>query len=347
MLAAVLRTQEQLEVREAPTPEISDDEVLLRCRAVSICGTDMRIYRFGHSRLPAGTPRILGHELAGEVAAVGRSVAGVCEGMRVAVAPNFGCGACAMCQRGWFHLCPDYGAIGLTVDGGMAEFVRIPRLAVQQGCLLAMPASLSFEQAAINEPFACVYNGFLRCPIHPGDVVLIVGAGPIGYMHVQMSRLAGAAKIILADVVPGRLEPAGRLGAHETIDASRCDLVESAKRITAGRGADVVVTACPSAKVQEQVTDLLADQGRANFFGGLPKGSPRIGLDSNAVHYKELTITGSHGCCTYHCRKALELQGSGAVDLAPLITNVFELPQVQQAMDSALAGAGLKTLIRP
>jgi len=142
MLAAVLHDQEDLRVQEVPTPCISEDEVLLRCRAVSICGTDLRIYRVGHSRLPPRTRRILGHELAGEIAEVGRNVQDLAEGMRVAVAPNFGCGSCRMCRRGWFHLCPEYGAIGLTVDGGMAEYVRIPKIAVQQGCLLEMPADL-------------------------------------------------------------------------------------------------------------------------------------------------------------------------------------------------------------
>ena len=114
MQAAVLTGTQTLQVREAPKPEISDGEVLLRSRAVSICGTDMRIYRSGHTKLPANTPRILGHEMAGEVVQVGQGVTGVKPGDRVAVAPNFGCGVCRMCQRGWFHLCPDYGAIGLT-----------------------------------------------------------------------------------------------------------------------------------------------------------------------------------------------------------------------------------------
>lgn len=347
MLAAVLHDREDIRVEEVPTPEISDGEVLLRSRAVSICGTDMRIYRFGHRRLAAGTKRILGHELAGEVAAVGRDVHGLTEGMRVAVAPNFGCGGCRMCHRGWFHLCPDYGAIGLTVDGGQAEYVRVPKIAVQQGCLLEIPAGLSFEEAAINEPFACVYNGHLRCPTNPGDVVLIVGAGPIGNMHLQMSRLAGASRVIIADIVAARLAMARTLGADETIDTTKDDLVATVMTLTGQRGADVVITACPSPEVQTQAVELAADHGRINFFGGLPAGSEHVELDSNQIHYNELTVTGSHGCCTYHCREALELQGSGAIDLKPLITNVFELPQANEAMAAALAGEGLKTIIRP
>ena len=347
MLAAVLHGQNDLRVQEVPTPEISRDEVLLRCRAVSICGTDMRIYRYGHSRVEAGTQRILGHELAGEVARVGRDVEGIGEGLRVPVAPNFGCGNCRMCRRGWFHLCPGYGAIGLTTDGGMAEYVRIPKIALQQGCLLEMAAELSYEQAAINEPFACVYNGHTRCPTAPGDVVVIVGAGPIGVMQVQMCRLAGAAKIIVADLVASRLEQALHLGADVAVDTGREDLLARVMELTDDRGADVISTSCPVPQIQELSVQLAADHARINFFGGLPKGSEHITLDSNRIHYKELTVTGSHGCCTYHCQKALQLQGDKAVDLGPLITDVFELSQANEAMANAVAGHGLRTAMKP
>ena len=347
MLAAVLHDQEDLRFGEVPTPEITGEEVLLRSRAVSICGTDMRIYRFGHRRLEPGAKRILGHEMAGEIVEIGSAVRGLSEGTRVAVAPNFGCGACRMCQRGWYHLCADYGAIGLTVDGGMAEFVRVPKVALQQGCLLEIPEGLSYEQAAINEPFACVYNGYVRCPTAPGDVVLIVGAGPIGVMHIKMSRLAGAGKIIIADIVPARLEMGLKLGADAAIDTGKDDLVATVMDLTGGAGADVVITACPVPAVQVAAVQVAADHAKINFFGGLPKGSELVELDTNLIHYKELTVTGSHGCCTYHCREALKLQGSGAVDLSPLITNVFELSQINEAMAAALAGEGLKTVVKP
>ena len=243
MLSAVLYDREDLRIEDVPKPTIYKDDALLQCRAVAICGTDMRIYRFGHSRLPSGTKRILGHELAGEIVEVGKNVEGIKEGMRAAVAPNFGCGICRMCQRSWFHLCPDYGAIGLTIDGGMAEYVRIPKIALQQGCLLEMPAGLSFKEAAINEPFGCVYNGYTRCPTKPGDVVLIVGAGPIGIMHIQMSRLAGASKVIIADTLASRLELASKLGADEIIDSSKQDLKVAVIKLTDQDGADIIVTA--------------------------------------------------------------------------------------------------------
>lgn len=347
MLAAILHEQKDLGLEDVPCPEISDGEVLLRSRAVSICGTDMRIYHHGHSRLPVNTKRILGHELAGEVVQVKGNVEGIEKGMRVAVAPNFGCGGCRMCQRGWFHLCPDYGAIGLTVDGGFAEYVRIPKIAAQQGCLLHMAYDLSFEQAALNEPFACVYNGYARCPVEPGDVVLIIGAGPIGAMHLLLSRLAGAAKIIVADIVQARLDSARKLGADEVINSSRQDLPKTVMEMTDQSGADIIITACPVPEAQTQAMDSAAEHARINFFGGLPKGKEHIRFNSNLVHYKELTVTGSHGCCTYHCQKSLELQNSKAINLKPLISSIFGLSEIEQAFEAAMNSKGLKTLIRP
>ena len=347
MLAAVLHGPEVLRMEEVAVPEIGAGEVLLRSRATAICGTDMRIYRSGHTKLPAGTRRILGHELAGEVARVGDGVSEVGEGMRVAVAPNFGCGACRMCRRADFHLCREYGAVGLTVDGGFAEYVRIPEAAVKQGCLLEIPPSLSFEEAALNEPLACVYNGIMRCPVEVGDVAVIVGAGPIGIMLLQMVRLAGAATTIVANRSADRLQLAKELGADVTVWTAREDLADVVKQLTEGRGADVVFTACPAPEVQEQAVTLLAEHGRVNFFGGLPAGQERIGLNSNTVHYRELTVTGSHGCASYHCQRALEVQSSRRVDLKPLITNVFDLSEAVEAMSAAMAGKGFKTVIRP
>jgi len=347
VLAAVLHGREDLRVEEVPRPTISTDEVLLRCRAAAICGTDKRIYQTGHNRVPAGSKRILGHELAGEVIEVGRGVPHIKEGMRAAVAPNFGCGSCAVCARGWHHLCPEYGAIGLTVDGGFAEYVRIPSIALQQGCLIEMPEGLSFAEGALNEPLACVYNGYVRCPTKVGDTVLIVGTGPVGMMLIQVLRLGGGRPIIVANRSDSRFGLALELGADHTIDYSRQDLVRSVMELTDESGADVVFIACPSAQIQETVLDLAALHGRINFFSGLPEGEGVISFNSNAVHYKELVVTGSHGCCTYHCREALKLQESHSVNQKPLISNVFPLGQAEEAMAAALTRKGLKTIIEP
>ena len=218
-------------------------------------------------------------------------------------------------------------------------------ISVQQGALLEMGKDLSFEEAALNEPFACVYNGYVRCETLPGDFVLIVGAGPIGFMHMQMSRLAGAVKIIMADINDKRLELASKLGADNVINTGSQDLVGAVMELTDNHGADLCITACPIPEVQEQALELAADHGRINFFGGLPKGKETIKFDSNLLHYKELVVTGSHGCSTYHCQKALDLQNGNAINLKPIATNFFKLSEIEKAFETAMNGEGLKSII--
>jgi L-iditol 2-dehydrogenase len=347
MSAAVLYNQTDLRVEQRPIPRITDNEVLLRSHAAAICGTDIRIYKHGHSRLSPGTRRILGHEMAGEVVEVGAKVSSIQPGMRVALAPNFGCGLCRMCLRGWFHLCADYGAVGLTEDGGFAEYVCIPDQAVQQGALLKLPDAISYEQAAINEPLACVYNGFLRCPVQLADTVLVVGAGPIGLMHIMLVRAAGAGRIIAAETSPQRMEQAIKFGADHCLDSSQQAFAEQVDQITCGHGADVIIIACPSSEMQELSLQLAADHARINYFGGLPKGQQVISFDSNQVHYKELTVTGSHGCSTFHCAEALKLQQEKKVDLQRLVSETFPLKEANAAFDCAMKGNSLKTIIKP
>ncbi len=347
MKAALYYGIRDIRLEEVPTPQVNDREVLIKCRATAICGTDLRIYNHGHSKISAEIKVILGHELAGDVVDVGDKVTGIKKGMRVFVAPNIGCGKCCQCLKGFYHLCNDYEAIGLPLAGGFAEYVRIPERAVQQGVILEIPQTLSYEEAAISEPMACVYNGFKRCPVEPGDTVLIFGAGPVGIMHIMMTKACGASKIILSEISDERLKKAESFGADVLINPQTQDVEKIVSEETNGKGANLIITACPSAEVQKIALHLASLHGKINFFGGLPKGEANINLNTNLIHYKELTITGSHGSNTYHCRKALDLQASGKINLKPLITNKFPLSQIRHAFELALAGQGLKTIIYP
>ena len=347
MNAAVYYGIKDIRVEEVPIPHINDREVLVKCKAAAICGTDLRIYNYGHSKIPVGVKVILGHELAGDVVEVGSRVNGIKEGARVFIAPNIGCGKCYLCLQGYYHLCNDYVAIGLPLDGGFAEYVKIPERAVEQGAILEIPQNLSYEEAAISEPMACVYNGFKRCPTEPGDIVLIFGAGPIGIMHIMMSKLAGASKVIVSETSDERLKKAGELGADILINSQTQDIEGIVTEETGGKGVNLVITACPVAEVQRLALRLASLHGKINFFGGLPNGKDEVNLNTNLIHYKELMVTGSHGSDTYHCRMALDLQASGKINLKPLISNKFSLRQAQQAFETALTGRGLKTIINP
>jgi len=347
MKAAVYYGIKDIRLEDVNVPKINEREVLIKCKAAAICGTDLRIYNYGHSKIPAGTKVVLGHELAGEVVEIGAKVKGLKTGARAFIAPNIGCGKCSFCLQGWYHLCDDYLAIGLPLDGGFAEYVKIPEQAVEQGGIQEIPENLSYEEAAISEPMACVYNGFKRCPAEPGDTVLIFGAGPIGIMHVFMARLAGAAKIIMAETSAERLETAAGFGVDITVNLQTQNIEKIVMDETKGKGANLVITACPAPDAQKMALRLASLHGKINFFGGLPKGKDEVQLNTNLIHYKELLVTGSHGSNTYQCQTVLDLQAARKINLKPLVTNKFPLTEVKQAFETALAGKGLKTVIYP
>ena len=347
MLAAVYHGVGDIRVEDVPHPTVGEDEALLRVRAASICGTDLRIYSSGHFKIPSGTSRILGHEFAGEVIEVGSMVNSLIPGMRIAVAPNIGCGVCRQCIKGHSHLCPVYDAFGITLDGAFSEYILIPKEAIQQGNVASVPESVSFEEAALSEPFSCCYNGSRACRIEPGDSVLIVGAGPIGIMHLFLASLSGASSIVISETIEERLSQALEFGADLVINPEKENLVAAIKEVTDGRGVDVIIVAAPSPAAQEQALDLAAPQGRINFFGGLPQGRESINFNSNRVHYKQLVVTGTTGSSNYQYRKSMEIVASGRVDLSSLISARFPLTEVTEAFSLAASKKAMKVLIIP
>ena len=178
MKAAVFHEPGVMVVQDVPIPSIAEDELLIRVRSASICGTDLRISRHGHFKIPAGEHRVQGHEVAGEVALVGRAVEGFAEGDRVSVTPNVGCGHCRFCRQGLNNMCPNYEAFGVSLDGGFAEYLRIPGFAVQRGNVFRLPDRLGFAEAALVEPFSCCLRGQEALGVGYDDTVLIVGRRP-------------------------------------------------------------------------------------------------------------------------------------------------------------------------
>lgn len=347
MLAAVYHGPADLRVEEVPTPLIHPGEVLLKVNNASICGTDLRIYKGGHRMYPAGTVRIPGHEMVGIVEVAGEGVTGLEIGQRVFVAPNMGCGTCPECVSGNNNLCANYKAIGINIDGAFAEYVRIPAEAVSQGNLMPIAEDVDPAVAALIEPFACVLRGQNTLRIQPGDVVLVVGAGPIGVMHVKLAKLRGAAKVIVSEPNRGRAAQAVAMGADLCVVPPEEDLENALLKETGGRGADVIIVAAPAHQAQEQALRLAAIGGRINFFGGLPKDKPTISFDSNLVHYKELTVTGTTACSTNDCRQAAKIVNSGRIDLSGLVTARFTLSQAVEAFAAALDQRSLKVVIAP
>ena len=285
MLAAVYYGPDDLRMQTRERPDISPDEALLKVVSTGICGTDLRIVHGGHRKYPDGTMRIPGHEVVGDIVEVGDRVAGLEIGQRVVVAPNFGCGHCRQCVAGNNNLCANFGAIGITIDGAFAEYMRIPAALIVQGNLIPIDQDVDPAAAALIEPFACVLRGQDPLHIGPEDVVLVVGAGPIGVMHVMLARLKGASRVIVSELSAARLPQALALGADRGVNVAEEDLAQVVQEETYGHGADVIITAAPAHKVQEDALSLAASGGRINYFGGLPKDRPKITFDSNLVHY--------------------------------------------------------------
>lgn len=347
MLAVSLYGPGDLRVEERPTPHPGPGELTLRVRAAAICGTDLRAVRSGLAGVGPGSPRILGHELAGEVAEAGSGVVDYAPGQRVAVAPNVGCGRCGACVRGLPQFCASLQAIGVQLDGGFAEYVRIPAGAVRQGNVIPLPDRLSFPQAAVVEPLACCYNTFEVLRPAPGEYVMIYGAGPVGLLHLLLARMVSPAAVILADPLPERRATALPFGADAILDPGRSDLAEAVAATTDGHGVDVTIVACPSPGAQAAALEHAALFGRVSFFGGLPSEGEQVRLNANAIHYKQLTVTGTTRSSTAHYLRALDLVAKGRLETAPLITHSFALRDALEAFAAAAAGRGLKALLEP
>lgn len=346
MRAVTFHAPGDLRVGDVDEPEAGPRELKLRMHATATCGTDVKIFKHGHHRLDP--PQIIGHELAGEVVTVGAEVTGFTVGDRLQVIAAVPCGDCWACVSGAMTVCPHQTSMGYQYPGGFAEHMIVPEQVLKVDGVNPIPEGLSYAEASVTEPLACALNAQELARVGQGDTVVVMGAGPIGCLHVRLARSRGAARVILIDINTERLAlSADRVEPDAAIDGSREDVVERVRELTDGRGADVVITAAPSGQAQEQAIEMAAPQGRISFFGGLPKDAPFIRCDSNIVHYRELSLIGANGSSPAHNRRALDLIASGAVPVDDLITHRLPLERVLEAIDVVTSGAAIKVVVEP
>ena len=346
MLAAVYHGPEDLRLEQRPVPDVGPEEALLKVVGAGLCGTDLRILHGAHRKYPAGTQRIPGHEIVGEIAEVGASIRGLEAGRTVFVAPNIGCGHCRHCVSGNNNRCAHFDAFGITINGAFAEYMRIPASAILQGNLIPLENDAGASTALI-EPLACVLRGQDVLDIRPDDLVLVIGAGPIGIMHTMLARLRGVRRIIVADPLPERLPRALESGADRVVGTLEEDLASVVSEESRGQGADVIIVAAPAHGAQTKTLHLAAIGGRISFFGGLPKDRPTIEFDSNQVHYKELRVTGTSACSTGDCRRAAAIVEGGRIDLAKLVSDRFPLAEAIEAFAAADSQKSFKIILEP
>jgi L-iditol 2-dehydrogenase len=333
-------------VEDAPEPTAGPGGLLVRVRNCSVCGTDAKIWRSGHPNL--SPPRVLGHEVAGEVVEVADGAGGWSVGDRVQVIAAIPDGTCHECRHGWQTVCPNQERIGYQHDGGFAELMRVPAKVLAVAGVNRIPEGMSFAEASVAEPLSCVINGQELAGVGDGQTVVVVGAGPVGCLHVRLARVRGAARVLLIELNPRRLElAAGLVAPDEAIGAGATDTVEAVRALTEGRGADVVIVAAGSGKAQEDALRMAARRGTVSFFGGLPKDRPTIACDANIVHYREVGIVGANGSSPDHNRQALELIASGAVPVADLITHRLPLERTVEGIHTVAAGEAIKVTVEP
>lgn len=346
MRAAIFYQPGDLRVEEVAEPRAGPGELKLRMRATATCGTDAKIFRHGHPRL--SPPQIIGHELAGEVVEVGAGAGSFTPGDRVQVIAAVPCGVCWACRAGIAQVCPHQASMGYQYPGGFAEYMVVPELVVRVNGVNRIPDQLSYAEAAVTEPLACALNAQELVRVGEGDTVVVMGAGPIGCLHVRLARARGANRVFLTDINLERLKlSADHVAPEATIEGSGEAVVGRVLELTDGRGAGVVITAAPSGRAQEDAIDMAAPQGRISFFGGLPKDDPYIKLNSNTVHYRELSLVGANGSSPDHNRHALDLIASGAVPVVDLITHRMPLADVHRAIEAVISGEAIKVVVEP
>lgn len=332
----------KLRLAEVPIPEIGENEALLKVRAASICGTDVRMYLNGYKGVTEETPLVLCHEFAGDIVKVGSNVTSLKPGMKVSVAPNMGCGTCDMCVSGNTHLCRHMKAFGVTMDGGMQEYVRIPEEAIRQGNVSPLDEVISYQEAALVEPLSCVYNGqkLLGAPV--GADTLIIGMGPIGIMHIMVARLFGAGRILVNDLNTDRLKKAKELFPGVLVIEG--DVMEGLRKYGL-EGVDACIIAAPSAVAQAQSLAYMNMNGKLLFFGGLPQGKENVPINTNLIHYRQLTIQGCTKQRVSDYRLCAKLVNDGRVPLELIMSDSYSVDRFQTAFDNAAAAKGLKHVI--
>ena len=341
MVAATLLRPGALELREAPVPDPGPGELVVRVEAALTCGTDVKTFQRGHPKFPLPSP--LGHEFSGVVAAVGAGVRGWREGDPVALVPTAPCGACRLCRRGRESLCPD--AVGRMVLGAFAEYVRVPAHIVAVN-VFPRPAGMAPEVAAALEPLACVVHGASRVALDRAENVVLVGDGAIALLMLQLAKLRGAGRVLVAGKHAGRLEVARALGADAVVDVTSAPLDDAVREWTGGLGADVAIECVGRPETWEATASLAGTGGEVLLYGGCAAGT-RASFDTFAVHYREVDLKGAFHYGRADVRRALELLSEGAVQVAPLITHRRPLRALHEAFGLALSREAIKVAVEP
>ncbi|MFW9834901.1 MAG: zinc-binding dehydrogenase [Candidatus Thorarchaeota archaeon] len=343
MKAAMYYDIGDVRYEETDVPEIGPGELLIKVGKALTCGTDVKTYKRGHPVLIKQTPSLFGHEYAGTIEEVGAGVKGFEAGMRVVATNSAPCGDCYFCKMDMPNLCAKLK--DSLVNGAFAEYIRVPEDVVRWNTH-QIPESLSFRDAALTEPLACVVHGIEESNISLGDTVVVIGAGPIGQMLIMLAQKNGASTVIASDLAELRRNIARKAGADIVIDPSKEDPIKRVKEETSGYGADVVIEAVGIPQTWEQAVEMTRDAGTTVLFGGAASGT-KFEIDTVRFHYGQLTIKGVFHLKPRHVEQALKLIITGDVNPDLLISHEMPLAKINEALEMMSKGETMKVAISP
>jgi L-iditol 2-dehydrogenase len=343
MKAAILHGREDIRIERVPVPSAAPGELVLRVGAALTCGTDLKVFRRGYHARMIVPPALFGHELAGTVVETGPDVANFAPGDRVVALNSAPCGQCYFCGRGQENLCDDL----LFNNGAYAEFIRIPARIVAKNTL-RVPDHVPLEHAALTEPLACAVHGFEDSHPRKGDTVAIIGGGPLGLMILHVAALAGYEVIALVKH-DGQVEAARQLGAAHVVQTSsiRKAIRETRALTPKNRGVDVAIEAVGLPEAWQEAVELVRKGGTVNFFGGCAENT-QVTLDTNRIHYSDITLRATFHHTPAICRKALEIIADGRFQAGAFITGRAHLYELNRVFEKLMnRSSEIKTAIVP
>jgi L-iditol 2-dehydrogenase len=342
MSAIVYRAPRDIKLEKRPVPKLGPGEILLKVKAATTCGTDLKTYLRGYRAPP---PFILGHEYAGDIVKVGEGVTWLKPGMRVSGVNSAPCFTCYYCQHGQYSLCDSLFKDIYVFLGTFAEYVKIPAQIAKVN-VFEIPKGVSYEKAALTEPLACALQGVEDCDIQIGDSVAIIGCGPLGLFFVQLVKSRGAGKIVSLDLTSHRLDLAKKLGADFVVNPQSTDPIKAVRELTDGRGADVVIEAAGYPETWEQAIAMARKGGRVNLFAGPPAGT-KVTVDTNRMHYDSLKLLATFHLTPSTARRSFDMIASGRIDVGPLLTTKMRLEEAEKALLMMKEGKALKIALTP
>jgi L-iditol 2-dehydrogenase len=343
MKAAILHGREDIRIERVPVPDALPGELVVRVGAALTCGTDLKVFRRGYHARMIVPPALFGHELAGTVVQTGMGVTDFAPGDRVVALNSAPCGFCFFCERGQENLCDDL----LFNNGAYAEFIRIPARIVAKNTL-HVPDHVPLEHAALTEPLACAVHGFEDSRPRPGDTVAVIGGGPLGLMILHVAALAGCQAIALVKH-DGQVEAARQLGAAHVVQTTsiRKAIKETRALTPKNRGVDIAIEAVGVPDAWQEAVELVRKGGCVNFFGGCAVRT-HVTLDTNRIHYSDITLRATFHHTPAICRKALDLIAGGRFQAQAFITGHAHLYELNRVFEKLMnRSSEIKTAIVP